>query len=333
MKRLAAILALLAVTACGGGGGGGGGNTAPQTSFFDYTSTTTALSAGTGATVSGWSSITSVPVEGVLGSNAELTMEKTASGVVLTVHDGGAFDRSITAGTTNWKLDGNYITGYSSTTEYSQSISSAGKSFYGTITYYNKLYFGGVRAGLSYAEFGVWKQNIRLSGTVDGQPYNQTVRYVDAPFYHIADGSASSAVTGPGPVTFSGNAIGTAWEYSGLSWRDIDITGTAALTVNTASPGNASLLLQFPGFYDFTFSGVNTSATSATVLGQSMTAMANGANTTGISLGAGDGLKGDMEIFYAGPSATDTREAVGGFDIYNASETKGVFGAFGVKKP
>lgn len=318
MKRsvLAAIvLACLSLCACGGGGGGGGGSGLSDAEVFAF-----------------------VPADGeVIRDGGGISVTKTAGGLQLKVDGSGGLDpvfhRTVSFSTArDFKEEGNYFTAQK--TGAARQFKGEATEGYGDIrgqaAITDKIYLGGKKLGLEYSEFGIWQVSLGLNGKVDGHEVNEELQ-VGAYTFHAGDDQHKRGFNEvSGQASFTGRALGQAFDETPDVSTAVNVFGTAKLDMDLGAGGaTGSLALDFDNFYKFK---VSVSSDGDGELHETaLTEVTANANTTGISLDTNTaGYASHVRGQLYGPAGASATEGTGTFEFVKGS--KGVYGAFGVKR-
>jgi hypothetical protein len=191
---------------------------------------------------------------------------------------------------------------------------------------------GGKAANLEHVNFGFWER--RMSGQASAPGVNiNSVESTYQPFILESQNALRKAPTEA--ATFNGTVLANAYDRSdNLNSRTVSLVGQASLTVNLnaltpTNPGN--LIFVFDNFYTLR-ADLSVNKTSGYFSDASTFAMSNPEkNTTGITLSGGSTSRSINGYFY-GVGAGQPTEAAGTFSYSESGGTRGVSGAFGVKR-
>jgi|GEM_PF-5060194 len=310
-KQPISIIALMSLAACGGGGGGGGGKELPQAPQIPFSNgAATPISGANNIIKSGVDSVrfpAKVGPGSLSTSGNSLTgysLARTGSDLVL-----GGGGREV-----KFNLNSDFMAG--------SDFIFASKSQAGEASANNDMVvLGGKKLGLEYADFGVWKSSSATSAT--------SVRNADVPFF-IADNNMKSNMPTTNK-TFTGKAVGSAYDYTNGNNNVKDIAGLATLNFNS-STNRMEMTLAFDGFYTFTFTpnySVANGSYGAGSYNSTSVAVSGNAGGTGISFTSGTYMANVVGQFY-GASQGAPSETAGTF-MLNSGSVKGIIGAFGAK--
>jgi hypothetical protein len=206
---------------------------------------------------------------------------------------------------------------------------------------------GNGAVNLEHSTFGAWALEVQGRGSISdantGAPdtAQQNVVWRDVYYMEFYDGDNDKKASPNSGEVFSGRAIGMAYEEVVNDIKELFLTGTATLNINSDNVNNGAmrskLALEFDGFYNIdTLVDVwNTGE----IGGTGWVTITDNNNATGIELDISS-IQNDYHGMYVsgqmyGDSGTAS-EAVGRFLLYddeNGTDTdRGLVGSFGVKK-